>query len=680
MADLSRLLHPRSIAVIGGGDWCRNVINQCQGMGYEGALWSVHPKLAEFAGVAAVSSVSDLPEAPDASFIGVNRHATVEIVDRLSDMGAGGAVCFASGFLEAEQEDAVGPELHSSLLEAAGGMPILGPNCYGLINYLDGALLWPDQQGGRREETGVAIVTQSSNIAINLTMQRRGLPIAYVAAAGNQAQLGIAEISAALLSDPRVTALGLHIEGFGDLRQFEALAATGRALAKPIVALKIGRTHQARAATVSHTASLAGEDAGAQAFLDRLGIPRLNSLPELIETLKLLHVSGPLASNNIAAISCSGGETGLMADSAVGRDLEFPPLTDRQTANLRAVLGPMVALANPLDYHTYIWADTEAMTTAWAAMMDEPVDLTLLVVDFPRADRCSDEAWGCAIDAALAARKLSGRPVAMVATLPENMSEAVSHRLIAEGVIPLMGVDEALGAAEAAARLGDPPPLAPPVVLRPAPVESETLIEAEAKALLTDAGIPVPRFLRAVDADDAAGQAAQIGFPVVLKGEDISHKTEADAVALDLNTPEAVRDAAAAMAAKTFLVEEMITGTVAELLVGVVHDPVHGFVLTLAAGGTLTELMRDSQSLLVPSSEAAVLSALKRLRIASLLNGYRGGPAADLSAILAVVAAVQDFVLAHADSLEEIEINPLLCGPASAVAADVLIRMGKDAA
>ncbi len=680
MPDLSRLLHPRSIAVVGGGAWCRNVISQCQGMGFQGVLWSVHPKLPDIGGVEAFRSVSDLPEAPDASFVGVNRHATVEIVGRLSAMGAGGAVCFASGFLEAQREDTEAADLQRKLLEAAGDMPVLGPNCYGLINYLDGALLWPDQQGGRREETGVAIVTQSSNIAINLTMQRRGLPIAYVAAAGNQAQLGIAEIGAALLSDPRVTALGLHIEGFGDLRQFEALAATAYALAKPIVALKIGRSHQARAATVSHTASLAGEDAGAQAFLDRLGIPRLNSLPELIETLKLLHVSGPLASNNIAAISCSGGETGLMADSAVGRDLNFPPLTDRQTANLRAALGPMVALANPLDYHTYIWADTDAMTTAWAAMMDEPVDLTLLVVDFPRADRCSDEAWGCAIEAALAARKRSGRPVAMVATLPENMPEAVSHRLIAEGVTPLMGVDEALGAAEAAARIGDPPTLAAPVALRSASVQSETLLEADAKALLSDAGVPVPRFLRAVGADHAAELAMQIGFPVVLKGEGICHKTETGAVALDLNTPEAVRDAAAAMAAKTFLVEEMVTGTVAELLVGVVHDPAHGFILTLAAGGTLTELLRDSQSLLVPSSEAAVASALNRLKIASLINGYRGGPAADISAILAVIAAVQDFVLAHADSLEEIEINPLLCSPASAVAADVLVRIGKDAA
>jgi len=301
-------------------------------------------------------------------------------------------------------------------------------------------------------------------------------------------------------------------------------------------------------------------------------------------------------------------------------------------------------------------------------------------VDFPRTDRCSDEAWGCAIEAALAARKRSGRPVAMVATLPENMPEAVSRRLIAEGVTPLMGVDDALGAAEAAARLGNPPPTAPPVALRSATVQSETILEADAKVLLSDAGVPVPRFLRAVGADHAAEQAKQIGFPVVLKGEGICHKTEAGAVALGLNTPEAVRDAAADMAAKTFLVEEMVTGVVAELLVGVVHDPAHGFVLTLAAGGTLTELLRDSQSLLVPSSEATVACALNRLKVASLLNGYRGGPAADMPAILTVIAEVQNFVLAQADSLEEIEINPLLCGPASAVAADVLVRIGKDAA
>ena len=677
MPDLSRLLRPRSIAVIGGGAWCRNVIEQCRRMDFQGALWWVHPRPDEVSDVPAFASVDDLPEPPDASFVGVNRHATVEVVGQLSSVGAGGAVCFASGFLEAEQEDAEGAGLQRRLLDATADMPILGPNCYGLINYLDGALLWPDQHGGRREEGGVAIVTQSSNIAINLTMQRRGLPIAYMATAGNQAQLGIAEIGAALLSDPRVTALGLYIEGFGDLRAFEALAARARDLAKPVVALKVGRTDQARAATVTHTASLAGGEAGAQALLDRLGIARVHSLSELLETMKLLHVHGPLASRNIASISCSGGEACLMADSASDRTLSFPPLTDRQRSALRDVLGPKVALANPLDYHTYIWNDREAMTRAWAAMMDDPVDLTLLVVDFPRTDRCSEEAWENAISAALDARENSGRPVAMVSTLPENMSEAVADRLISGGVVPLMGADDALAAAEAAAWLGSHLSSAEPIALPLPTNDPETLGEAEAKALLSAAGVPVPNGETAAGPDEAADAARRIGFPVVLKGQGIEHKTEAGAVVVDLATAEEVRQAALAMPAETFLVEEMVADPVAELLVGVVRDPAHGYVLTLAAGGTLTELLRDSRSLLLPCTEEAVASALQDLNIAKLLNGYRGRPAADVSAILAAIASVQKFVLDHVGEVEEIEINPLLCGSASAVAVDALVRMGK---
>ncbi|MBZ0124732.1 MAG: CoA-binding protein, partial [Roseovarius sp.] len=222
--DLTRLLRPRSIAVIGGGAWCASVVEQCRKMGFAGPLWPVHPSRSEVGGVAAYARLENLPAAPDAAFVGINRHATVEAVRLLAAMGAGGAVCFASGFREAQAETGDGDALQAALLAAAGEMPIIGPNCYGFINYLDGALLWPDQHGGRRVGRGVAILTQSSNIAINLTMQARALPLAYVATAGNGAQTGLAEIGRALINDPRVTALGLHIEGVGDLREFEALA------------------------------------------------------------------------------------------------------------------------------------------------------------------------------------------------------------------------------------------------------------------------------------------------------------------------------------------------------------------------------------------------------------------------------------------------------------------------
>ena len=182
-----RLFRPASIAVF-GGTWAENVIEQCQAHGFAGDIWPVHPSRDAMAGIPCVKSIGDLPGVPDASFIGVNREATIEIVEQLSRREAGGAICFASGFSEAAAEDELAEALQARLLEAAADMPMVGPNCYGFINYVDGAMLWPDQHGGQKVDSGVALITQSSNIAINLTMQQRGLPIAYVLTAGNQAQ------------------------------------------------------------------------------------------------------------------------------------------------------------------------------------------------------------------------------------------------------------------------------------------------------------------------------------------------------------------------------------------------------------------------------------------------------------------------------------------------------------
>lgn len=674
MRDLSRLLRPRSIAVIGGGAWGRAVVEQCRKMGFSGPIWPVHPKAGEVAGIAAVKRLEDLPEPPDAAFVGINRHATVEAVGLLSTMGAGGAVCFASGFAEAAAEDDHGATLQDALLNAAGDMPVLGPNCYGFINALDGALLWPDQHGLVPVDRGVALATQSSNMLINLTMQHRGLPVAYAVTAGNQAQAGLAEIGLGLIEDARVTALGLHVEGFSDLRAWERLSARAADLGKPVVVLKVGKSAQAQAATVSHTASLAGGDAGADALIERLGFARAQGLSDFLETMKLLHVTGPLPSNRLASISCSGGEASLAADLAVGRGVVFPPLNDRQKSDLRAALGPMVALANPLDYHTYIWRNAEAMTRAWAAMVDPEIALTLSIVDFPRADRCDAADWECTIRAALGARERTGGHFAMVASLPELMPEDVAARLMAGGVAPLNGLTEAIAAAEAAARLGRTRTRQVPLCLPGRCGKAALIPEAEAKTRLAAKELDVPRAARATTPEGAAAVATGLGFPVALKGEGVAHKTEAGAVKLNLTSPAEVEQAAGTMNAPGYLVEEMVTGGVAELLVGVVRDPAHGFVLTLAAGGTLTELWRDSASLLIPAAPADIDAALDGLRIAPLLAGWRGAPGADRAAIHRAVAAITAYVMDNADRLEEVEVNPLICTPHRAIAADALIR------
>lgn len=670
--DLNRLLRPQSIAVVGGGAWCRQVVLQSQKIGFTGTIWPVHPKADEICGLPVYRDLADLPTPPDATFIGVNRDATIEIVSELATMGAGGAVCFASGFLEAQAEDASSAELQQKLLHAAGDMPILGPNCYGFVNYLDGALLWPDQHGGKRVDSGVAIITQSSNIAINMTMQMRGLPLAYVVTAGNQAQCGLSQIGLALLEDPRVTALGLHIEGIGDLRNFEALAARARTLGKPIVAIKVGQSGQARAATISHTASLAGEDAGAATLLKRLGIARVYDLPTMLETLKLLHVVGPLPQNTLTTISCSGGEASLAADTAVAHNVTFPPLNVRQKTDLRAALGPRVALANPLDYHTYIWRDVPAMTQAFAAMADPDIAITVLIVDFPRADLCDPSDWDCVIEATIGAAKQTGTRYGMAATLPELMPENVAETLIASGVVPFSGLTETIAACAAAVlpTVGSADP-----VLLPNITEKATFIpEAQAKAELKIHGLRVPKSIRCATLSDVAKAAETVGFPQVLKGEGVAHKTEAGAVKLNLMSATDTQNAARDMTATGYLIEEMITGAITELLVGVVRDPAHGFVLTLGAGGTLTEILQDSVSLLIPASDATIISALEQLKIAPLLRGYRGAAAPDMPAILRAVQAVQAYAFAHADTLHEIEINPLICTQTDAIAADALLR------
>jgi len=673
MDRLARLFNPRSIAVVGGGAWGGEVIRQCQKIGFAGEIWVVHPTRDDVAGLTPYQAIADLPGPPDAVFIGVNRHATVDAVRSLSGIGAGGAICFASGFREAVHEVSDGDDLQKALLAAAGDMPIIGPNCYGFLNYLDGVALWPDQHGGLPTDGGVALIAQSSNVAINLTMQARGLPLSYVVTVGNQAQTGLSEIGKTLLANPKVTALGLYIEGLDDLGELIALAQVARDLGKAIVALKTGQSEQAQQAAISHTASLAGSDAGANALFDRLGIGRVSSLSAFLETLKLLHVVGPLEAPRIASMSCSGGEASLMADMAHGSEVIFPPLTQEQRAVLRETLGPIVSLSNPLDYHTFIWGDEDAMAATFAAMMSEEVALGVVILDFPRPDRCTSPDWELVLNAVARAQGQAGRPIAVLSSLVENMPETVAHRLVGQGVLPLCGMAEAVEAIAVAARVGKGP--SSEVFVPPTVAPAIVLSEAQAKLALASYGLALPRSLRLAGSAELPAVAKQLGFPLVLKGEGVAHKTDAGAVVVGINDEAALLAAAKAMPATSFLVEEMILDTTVELLIGIILDPAHGYVLTLAAGGTLTEILDDSASVILPVTGQQVLDALARLRIAPLLDGYRGAAPVNKDAIVDAVLAVQSYV--RAETPFEIEINPLMCGPDRAIAADALITTGE---
>ncbi|MDJ0778908.1 MAG: acetate--CoA ligase family protein [Gammaproteobacteria bacterium] len=675
---LERLLRPRSIAAFGGLQASR-VVEQCQLLGYDGDIWPVHPSHDEVRGLKAYRLIEDLPAAPDAAFIGVNRHLTIEVVTRLREAGCGGAVCFASGFLES---DTTGGELQAELIDAAGDMPVLGPNCYGFINYADGALLWPDQQGGRRlaaGSTGIAIIAQSSNIAINFTMQQRGMPLAYVMTVGNQAVVGVSEMALNLLDDPRVTVLGIYLEGFDSVPDFEALARRSRELRKPVVFYTVGKSPQAQKSAMTHTASLVGSHAVSSEFLRRNGFGQAHSIPVFLETLKLLHVHGPLDGYRVSSMSCSGGEASIIADAAEGRKVYFPDLEPAQKKPIEDALGPLVTVDNPLDYHTYSWANREMMEGAYRGMVMHDFDLNYLILDFPHSTHCDDSEWHIAVDAFESALAAHGSKGAFVVGMPENIPESYIENYRDRGMATLLGIDDALDATAIAADIGTAwqrPPATPVMPLPPAGATRITLDEAGAKQTLAAAGVPIPAGSRVTTVDDAVERAGEIGFPVALKALGIAHKTERNAVRLDLADADAVRAAAASLfeLAAELYVERMFAA-VAELIVGVTRDPKFGLVLTVGSGGILVEMLRDARTLLVPATRDEVAGALEQLRSAPLLHGFRGRPAADIDAAVDAIMAIQAWAQAGAANLVELDVNPLLCGARgqSAVAADALI-------
>jgi len=583
--DLSRLLRPRTIAVL-GSVWAENVIAQCDKIGFAGDVWPVHPTRTSIGGRACYATLTDLPSAPDMTFIGVNRHATLDIVAQLAAMGAGGAICFASGWAETGDND-----LQDALVAAAGKMPVLGPNCYGLLNMLDGAVVWPDQHGGVACDSGVAILSQSSNIAINLTMQARGLPIAYVACLGNAAQTGLVELADAMLADARVTALGVYAEGINDAAALAALAAKARAAGKGIVMLKSGRSDAGAAAAASHTAALSGSHAASQAYLAQAGI------------------------------------------------------------------------GSPLDYHTFIWGDLEKTTAVFSEAL-APYDAGLFVIDPPRSDRCDPASFEPAIEAIQQAGRATGKPAFVVGSLPENIAEDRAAALLHEGIVSLGGIETALEAIAGAS------PIAP-TGWQPWPVtqvrDTAVLDEATGKALLSEIGVTIPRGVHAKAIADLI--EADLAPPLALKGLGFAHKTEAGAVRLNVTD---LRTAADMPGATGYLAEEMVQGAVAELIVSVQRDPVYGATMMLGFGGVQAELLQDTQTLVLPVTGAEITAALSRLKLAPLLSGYRGKPAADVAAIVATALALQTHLDADATTVE-IEINPLMATPHGAIAVDALI-------
>ncbi len=668
------MLRPQTVALV-GGDLLNRLVESCRRMGFEGAIWPVNPHRCRVAGLECYPGLEDLPDPPDIAFLAVNRDRTIEAVETLSQMGGGSAVCYASLFAEQGEP---GADRQRRLVEAAGKMPILGPNCYGFINAADRVALWPDLMGCDPVSEGVALISQSGNVGLNLSFQRRGLPISHLITVGNQAVVGVEDLMEELLQDRRVKGIGLFLEAVRNPRRFLIMARRALAARVPVVALLVGRSRRGAEIARSHTASMTGMADAYQALFDRGGVIGVDTIPELLETLGVLVGVGPLRGNRIVSLSCSGGEASYVADLSEGTGLDFAPFSSGQASRIDRILGGKVKVGNPLDYHTFIWDNRVLLEQLFGEVLSGPQNATMLVLDVPEAEG-DFAAFRKTAHALAAARRTSGRPALVVSGVPENLDSHLARELSAEGVVPVRGIEEALAGLAAAVRWGEavhgpPPPF--PAAVPPGVSETTDLNEIQGKARLRSWGVPVPGG-GVARADNAGAVAGAIGYPVVAKVLGFDHKTERGGIRLGLATPEDLDEAVKSMSERhegLFLVEEMVTEVVAELLVSVRRQWPVGWLVTVGAGGVLAELWDDLAFFLAPVDRVEVREALARLKVGRLLAGYRGGKAADLEACVQAICALVNGALGEGDVVE-VEVNPLLATASTAVAADALMSV-----
>lgn len=690
--NLKRLFQPRHVAVIGGTD-AVTVATECHRIGYSGPFWPVNPKRESIGGHRCYASVDDLPEPPDACFVAVPIDAAIESMAKLNAMGAGGAVVYTAGFGEIGAD---GAKKEAQLIEAAGHMALIGPNCYGLINYVDRVALWPFAHGGSFPGYGAAVITQSGMLSSDLTMSMRSLPLAYMMSIGNQAMMRIEDCIDTLVDRKEVRAIGIHIEGLKDAKAFEAAAMKALHADKPIVVLKTGTSAIGAELTISHTGSLSGTDDVYQAFFDRLGIIRAKEPGDFLEILKYLTVTKRPSGFRVTGFTCSGGGATMLADYGEELGLEYPRPDEQRQADLMPLLPHTATVSNPLDYTTPIWGMPEKTEPVFDTMVKSDTDMAVLIQDYPAEGL--DESRIYYYNDAMAFVRATQRydiPAAVCCTISENLDQNIRDELIQAGVAPMQGIGDCMKAMKASAQyartrqelLASPPA---ELMITPDRISPDTVMldEKKSKSLLAKAGLRIPRSVLITNPDQISDETilGDMVFPLVAKAvsPDMPHKTEYGAIKLGLRDLAAVASAykeihdnckrlAPDARIEGIMIEEYVADTVTELMISMRRDTQFGCILTIASGGILVELIKDAVTMIMPADHRHIRHAIDQLAAAKLISGYRGHNGGDIDTVIATIISLSD-LMADQPGLQMIEINPLIVTSREAIIADAVIH------
>ncbi len=710
--DLTPLIAPKSVAVIGAsqrspGSLAREprgnrVIRNLRNFGFPGRIVAVNPKYAEVMECPCYPDLASIPGPVDCVVLAVpNRHVP-DLLESAADAGVRAGVVFAAGFAEIGGEGLA----RQSRLEALSrerGFLICGPNCYGVFNVYGKAPLFASTIPPGFLPGPVALVSQSGGLSTtiaNALMLNRHVGFSHIISCGNQAGATIEEYLNYFVDDEKTRVVAVFVEGFKQPAKLMAVARKAVVRGKPLIILKGGRSEVSQRAAATHSGSLAGAAEVIDAAFRQTGIVQVRSINELIDSVSIFSCEGYVqkykGGRRIGVLSGSGGECTLASDAATSAGLEVPELTEATKSALEQSVADFGNMNNPLDGTGAMFDDDKIFPRLLQALIDDD-NIDLVNINLEANDPRPKELRSGPRFAALIERAAAGskKPIA-------TFSSVVGGQVDPDILIPLRaaGVPIMEGAECTTAALRnlseyfafrkawqDQDATHHPAPAPHAKLPSGVLTAELAFKLLKSYGVPVAGAELTDSADAAADAAERLGFPVALKVESaqLTHKSDAGGVALNLTSAAAVRDAFAQIYRQVSsqmpsakidgVIVQPMAGEGVEMIVGVKRDPLFGPVVLCGFGGILVELLKDIAVGIPPLSKAQAADMIARLRGSSILGGARGKPPADVDALCEAIVAVSQLALSLGDQLTGLDINPLIVQSKGSVAVDALIEI-----
>jgi len=694
--DLTRLISPRSIAVVGASPRAasqgrRLYDNLVLHSAVPGQVYPVNPAHQAINGTPCWPSVSALPEDDiDVALVMVNAAHVLDTLKQCAARRIPFAIVMTSGFSEAGE---AGRSLEQDIAELcrATGLHVYGPNCPGLVNVREriGMTFSPAFKDDLNSGC-IGLATQGGGLGRNLLQGWSfGEGVGLWFSAGNEVDLGIPDFVSHMAADPQIRVIALLMEGFKDGRRLAAALQRAREHGKPVIVLKVGHSEAGVRAAQSHTASIAGSAAINSAVLRQFDVIEVRDLNQLLTVTRLLTRATPQSGSGLCIYTFSGGTAALAADLAGAANLPMATLGAATTAALTELLPAFANLANPVDTTADVLRDPQVLGAGLRLVCADPA-VGAVLFPIPMDYGAITDAMAETIVAVAARTDTLIVPVWMSRRLSAGF-----HHMEAAGLLPFLSLSDAVTAL-ACAIPWQPAACAPVAVCAASSdvlANALTLSEAAAKTLLRDAGIAIPEGKVVTSAEAAAAYAAKLGVPVAMKvaSAQIAHKTEVGGVRLGVASADAAhqayRDICAALARHApaahidgILVERMQTTeapSAREVLIAVRHDATFGLVMTFGLGGIFVETLRDVTHCMLPLSAEDARALPRALQHADILHGVRGQPPVDFAALEALILQVADFAWQRRDTLLELELNPVWVGARGqgAIVLDALMTL-----